>query len=63
MPGDIILKEGGKSNSFFFIHQGMCEVLIETEDFLYFDFEKVKQFIAHEKNFDEDMNSEVMSSE
>ena len=48
IPGDIILKEGNVSSNFFFIHEGLCEVLVELEDFLFFDFQQVKQFIAHE---------------
>ncbi len=44
------MKEGDIASKFYFIHKGMCEILVEFEDFLYFNYEEVEKFIAHKES-------------
>ena len=44
LPGDIILKQGGNNNKFYFIHEGLVEVAQHEEDFEFYDFVKTDAF-------------------
>ncbi|CAI2365644.1 unnamed protein product [Moneuplotes crassus] len=49
LSGDIILKQGLDNEYVYFIIEGFVEVILEHNDFEYFDFKKVQQYIAHKK--------------
>jgi CRP-like cAMP-binding protein len=45
MPGDIILKQGQRNQTFYYIHSGLVEVIQEKLDFVYFNHKEVEMFI------------------
>lgn len=45
MPGDIILKQGQRNFTFYYIHSGLVEVIQEKHDFEYFNHKEVEKFI------------------
>ena len=47
LAGEIILKQGGDNNKFYFINEGLAEVIHENRDFIFFDYKKVEEFISN----------------
>jgi CRP-like cAMP-binding protein len=44
-----VLKQGDMNDNFYYLHEGLAEVIMETEDFLFFDHEAVKKFIVRDE--------------
>lgn len=59
MNGDIILKQGLLNEYVYFIIEGLVEVILEHNDFEYFDHNKVNQFISHEKKVEEEVEEDL----
>ena len=49
MSGDIILKQGDIGRHFYFIHQGIAEVVHEYEDFMFLDPIAKQEYMSHTK--------------
>ena len=54
LEGDIILKQGYINSHLYYIHEGMAEVVLESQDFKFFDYKKVNKFINISNNMSED---------
>ena len=48
--GDVIIKQDDVNEYFYYIQDGIVEVIIESMDFMFFDAKSVKQFISHIKD-------------
>lgn len=44
MSGDVILKQGIRNNTFYFIHQGETEVVMEKQDYEFYNFAEVAKY-------------------
>lgn len=42
LPNDIIIKQGYFNDKFYFVHQGILEVIQHKFDFMFFDYKEVK---------------------
>lgn len=47
LSGEIILKQGGHNDDFYFIIDGLAEAITETKDFKFFDYKAVHRFITN----------------
>lgn len=54
LEGDIIIKQGDMNDYFYYIHEGLAEVFMESHDFLYFDYKHVRTFINSSKTKNEE---------
>ena len=66
IEGDIIIKQGYMNSNFYYIHEGMWEVILETKDFMFFNYKEVQNFISKsDKNgkseFDDSSESNASS--
>lgn len=52
LGGDIILKQGGHNDRFYFVCQGLAEAITEYKDFIFFDSKVVEKFISQEVDHD-----------
>lgn len=39
------MKQGDSAEKFYFIHDGLCEVMYEKEDYIFFEYEEVEYFV------------------
>lgn len=49
LPGDIILKQGGSNQKFYYIHEGLVEVAQHVQDFEFYDIDKSEAFFGKAK--------------
>lgn len=47
LAGEVILKQGGENDKFYFVWSGLAEAFIENKDFIFFDYKAVEEFISH----------------
>ena len=62
LAGDIVIKEGNNNENFFYIHNGMAEVLLQNRDFSFFQFKNVQAFIENNEELP-DPNDEKENEE
>jgi len=50
LEGDIIIKQGDMNEYFYYMHDGLAEVIMEFIDFIYFDYQSVAKFVSQIKD-------------
>ena len=54
LPSDIILKQGSRNDRFYFVHEGLLEVIQEKQDFEFYDLAEVDRFINEKEQQEEE---------
>ncbi|CAI2370102.1 unnamed protein product [Moneuplotes crassus] len=64
LPDDIIIKQGYFNNDFYFLHQGLLEVVQHSCDFMFFDYKEVQAtFETKKKREQKEVKSEEIFEE
>lgn len=58
MPSDIIIKQGSKNDTFYYVHEGLLEVVQENADFAFFDYRAVERFLNEPAKTEEEQANE-----
>jgi len=59
LPDDIILKQGYHNNYFYFVHEGLLEVIQNKSDFLFFNNQEVNKFFKNKEEGSSTVNIDV----
>lgn len=54
LPGDVIIKQGDIADNFFFVVEGILEVMLESRDFKFYDYQTIKAFVDNKLEIDKD---------